>query len=157
MSMIGCGGGGSAENDTSDSAAPAPAPAAMEVPKSVELVIEGSDQMKFNLASLEVKAGQEVTLTLKHVGELPIESMGHNWVLLKKGVDKADFASAAINAKENGYIPQDRLDDVVAYTETIGGGAETTITFTAPAKGTYDYICTFPGHYGLMKGLFKVK
>jgi azurin len=34
----------------------------------------------------------------------------------------------------------------------LGGGETTTIAFTAPAAGTYDYICSFPGHYGMMKG-----
>lgn len=157
MSLVSCGGGGNAETDASPKPSPAPAPAKMEIPSSVEVTIEGTDQMKYNLSSIEVYEGQTVKLTLKHVGELPIESMGHNWVLLAKGVDKADFAAAAIAAKDNGYIPADRSSDVIAYTETIGGGAETTIEFTAPAAGTYDYICSFPGHYGLMKGLFKVK
>lgn len=157
LSLVSCGGGGNAETDSSPKPSPAPAPAKMEIPQSVDLLIEGNDQMKFNLSSLEVYEGQTVNLTLKHVGELPLESMGHNWVLLAKGVDKADFASAAIAAKENGYIPQDRSADIIAHTETIGGGAETTIQFTAPAAGNYDYICSFPGHYGLMNGILKVK
>ena len=38
----------------------------------------------------------------------------------------------------------------------IGGGESDTITFTAPKKGSYTYICTFPGHYGLMKGVLIV-
>ncbi len=158
MSLAACAGGGEkAETDSSPKPSPAPAPAKMEIPESVSLSIEGNDQMKFNLSKLEVYEGQKVSLTLRHVGELPLESMGHNWVLLAKGVDKADFASAAINAKDNGYIPTDRSDDIIAYTETIGGGSETTIEFTAPAKGTYDFICSFPGHYGLMNGKFVVK
>ena len=39
----------------------------------------------------------------------------------------------------------------------IGGGQTTSITFTAPAAGTYDFICSFPGHSGLMKGKFIVE
>ncbi|MEM6771051.1 MAG: plastocyanin/azurin family copper-binding protein, partial [Bacteroidota bacterium] len=27
----------------------------------------------------------------------------------------------------------------------------------APAAGEYDFICTFPGHYGVMKGKFIVE
>src|SRR5690606_26967791 len=96
-------------------------------------------------------------LTLKHVGEMPVESMGHNWVLLKKGVDRADFAMAAMNAKDNGYIPADRKGDVIASTKMIGGGEEVTIEFTAPRKGTYEFLCSFPGHHGMMNGKFIVK
>jgi azurin len=40
--------------------------------------------------------------------------------------------------------------DVIAHTKTIGG--ETTdIEFTAPAKGTYDFLVFFPGHHATMK------
>lgn len=128
-----------------------------DLPEVAELVIEGNDQMQFNTKALEVWNGQKVKLTLKHVGEMPLEAMGHNWVLLKDGVSKSEFAEASIGAKDNGYIAADRMNDVIAYTETIGGGQETTIEFDAPAKGSYTYICTFPGHYGMMSGVLTVK
>lgn len=128
-----------------------------DVPEVVEIVIEGNDQMKYNLDKIEVHAGQTVKLTLKHVGEMPIESMGHNWVLLSKGVDRADFAMEAMNAKDNDYIPADRMDDVITHTKMLGGGEETTIEFEAPEKGTYEFLCSFPGHHGMMNGKFIVK
>lgn len=130
--------------------------AAEEVPAVVEVVIEADDQMKYNLDRIDVKAGQRVKLTLKHVGQMPVESMGHNWVLLKQGTDVNDFATSAINFKDNGYIDPSKEDQVIAHTKMIGGGEETTIEFEAPAKGIYDFICTFPGHYGMMKGKFVV-
>jgi azurin len=34
----------------------------------------------------------------------------------------------------------------------IGGGESTVIEFVAPEAGTYTYICSFPGHYAMMKG-----
>lgn len=89
---------------------------------------------------------------------MTLEAMGHNIVILAKGTDVADFAADAVAAGvESGHIPEGRKDEVIAHTELIGGGDETTITFTAPEKGTYDYICSFPGHYGMMKGKFIVK
>lgn len=115
------------------------------------VTIEGHDNMTFNLKEIRVKAGEPVTLTLKHVGSLPEASMGHNWVLLKPGTDVADFAVEAMNFKDNNYVPSE-TDKVIAHTEVIGGGEETTITFDAPEAGTYDFICSFPGHYGSMKG-----
>ena len=126
-------------------------PVAETTSDTAVLEIEGNDQMKFNQAELSVKAGQEVTLTLKHVGEMKVDVMGHNWVLLKPGTDIADFGLKAMDAKDNGYIPADS-DVVIAHTDMIGGGQTITITFTAPAAGTYDFICSFPGHYGMMKG-----
>lgn len=121
-----------------------------------EIVIEGNDQMKFNLSEIKVKAGETVTLTLKHVGKLPKAAMGHNWVLLKPGTDINAFGAKASKFKDNGYIPENS-DAIIAHTELVGGGEETTITFEAPEAGTYDFICSFPGHYALMKGKFIVE
>ena len=80
--------------------------------------------------------------------------MGHNFVLLKKETDLDDFAQRAMLARENEYIPDG--DETITYTKMIGGGESDTITFSAPEKGSYVYICTFPGHYGLMKGVLVV-
>ncbi len=119
--------------------------------QKTEIVIEGTDQMKFNLSEINVKAGETVTLTLKHTGKLPKAAMGHNWVLLASGTDVKTFAMEALKARDNEYIPKG-TEQVLAYTALVGGGEETTIEFTAPAAGEYDFICTFPGHYALMKG-----
>lgn len=119
--------------------------------EKVEIVIEGNDQMKFNLSEINVKEGDTIVLTLKHVGKLPKAAMGHNWVLLASGTDVKDFATTAIRARANEYIPEEG-DAVLAHTALIGGGEETTIEFVAPAAGEYDFICSFPGHYALMKG-----
>jgi len=75
--------------------------------------------------------------------------MGHNWVLLEKGTNVSSFAISAMKEKDNEYIPS---SNVLAATSLIGGGEQTSITFTAPSPGEYDFICSFPGHYGLMKG-----
>lgn len=159
--MASCGGGEQKEAPKQmkapEKTAPAPVEEKAEVPEVVEIVVEGNDQMKFNTSLIEVHEGQTVKLTLKHVGTMAKAAMGHNWVLLNSGVDKAEFASAAMSAKDTDYIPADKTADVVAYTKTIGGGEEVTIEFEAPAKGSYEYICSFPGHYGMMNGKFVVK
>lgn len=121
------------------------------------ITIEGDDAMQFDLKTIEVMEGQTVELTLKHTGTMAKEVMGHNWVLLKSGVDKAAFATAAMTAAETDYIPAGMEGDVVAHTKTIGGGESTTIEFEAPAVGTYEFTCTFPGHYAMMSGTFTVK
>jgi len=122
----------------------------------VELEITGNDQMQFNKKEFRVKAGQTVRLTLTHVGEMPENVMGHNWVLLEKGTDINEFGQKAVSAAENDYIPEN-TDQVIAHTELVGGGETTTVEFTAPAAGTYDFICSFPGHYAVMQGKFIVE
>ena len=116
------------------------------------ITISGGDDMKFDKTELKAKAGETVKLILKHVGKAPIEAMGHNVVILAQGTDFNAFANAAIDAKDNGYIPKGMENAVIAKTDMIGGGQTTEITFTAPAKGSYDFLCSFPGHYIYMKG-----
>lgn len=118
--------------------------------------LTGNDLMQFNKNEIRVQAGQTVRLVLRHVGELPENAMGHNFVLLKQGTDVVDFAQKAATATGNDYIPEG-TDRVIAKTEMIGGGEETTIEFQAPEAGTYDFICSFPGHYVQMRGNFIVE
>lgn len=152
-----CGGGNQSENQSETLEATTPMEAATtEIADSVSLSIEGNDAMKFNKAEMTVTTGQIVTLTLKHVGNLPKASMGHNWVLLKPGTDLAEFGVSATTAVDTEYIPQDKLDQVIVHTKVIGGGEQTSITFKAPKPGYYTFICSFPGHWSAMQGSFVV-
>jgi len=125
----------------------------------VKVEIECNDQMQFNKKELEVKAGQNIELTLKNVGKLPKVAMGHNLVILKAGEQVPAFAMKAMQAKATDYIPADKetKSKILAYTKLLGPGEKDTIIFTAPAAGTYEYLCTFPGHFGVMKGKMIVK
>jgi azurin len=121
------------------------------------IVIKGSDAMQFDIKEIKVKAGQKVKLTLTHSGKLAKAAMGHNFVLLKAGTDVAAFGGKAAAARETEYIPKSEEANIIAHTKLLGGGESDTIEFTAPKKGTYTYICSFPGHYALMKGTFIVE
>ena len=116
-----------------------------EPKQEVALRLSSNDQMKYDKSELRVPANSVVTLTLVNDGQMPKSAMGHNFVLLKKGTDVAAFGMKAIEAG----IDKDHIPTSNAI---IGGGEETTVTFDAPAKGSYDFICSFPGHYALMKG-----
>lgn len=153
MLFVACGGSDDNTNDVQDSDIQTEA-SALEV---AEITIEGDDNMKFNLSEITVKAGQTVKLTLVHTGEMPESAMGHNFVLLNQGVDMAEFAMEAIDAKDNDYIPASREGDVIAHTTTIGGGETAEVEFTAPAAGVYTFLCSFPGHSALMNGRFIVE
>ncbi|TVZ52730.1 azurin [Dokdonia sp. Hel_I_53] len=123
---------------------------------TVNLALSGNDLMQFDKNELSVNAGAEVSLTFRHTGKIDKKIMGHNFVLLKPGTSIPEFAAKAASAGESqDWIPEG--DQVIVHTKMIGGGETTTVTFTAPKAGTYDYICSFPGHSGLMKGKFIVK
>lgn len=117
-----------------------------------EVMLTGNDQMQYNLNEIRVKEGQTIQLTLKHIGKMGKDVMGHNFVLLKQGTDIPEFAQAAVKAGlGKDFIPEN-TDQVIAHTKLLGGGESTSIEFKATKKGTYDYICSFPGHYPLMHG-----
>jgi azurin len=130
--------------------------AAAPVEKEVSITINAGDDMKYDLAEIKVKEGQTVKLTLVHTGKLPKEAMGHNWALLTQGTIVSDFSAIAMQAKDTDYIPAGATQ-VIVHTKLVGGGESDTIEFMAPAKGVYEFICTFPGHSGMMKGTFYVE
>ncbi len=121
------------------------------------VVLTADDLMKFNKDEIRVKAGQKVKLTLRHIGKLDINVMGHNVTILKKGVDLVEFATKAAAERDNGYLPKDSEDDIIVHTKLIGGGETTVIEFDAPEVGTYEFLCTFPAHFAMMRGKFIVE
>ncbi|MBZ4043916.1 azurin [Flavobacterium hibisci] len=121
------------------------------------LLIEGNDQMQFNTNELRAVAGKPIKLTLKHVGKIPKEAMGHNLVILQEGTDQSAFALKANDAKATDYIPESEKASIIAHTKLIGGGEEDIIEFTIDKKGSYPFICSFPGHVAMMKGVLVVE
>jgi azurin len=122
----------------------------------LKLEIESSDQLQYNLAELKATAGAKVSLTLKHTGKLAAAIMGHNIVILAAGEDMTEFIKQANAAgPEKNYLHDGA--NVIVASNLIGGGESVTVEFTAPAAGTYDFLCTFPGHNALMKGKFIVE
>ena len=120
------------------------------------VVITADDFMKYNKTEIRVKAGQKVKITLRHIGKMNAQIMGHNVVVLNSGVDPIAFAASAATSRDTDYIPEGSTD-VIAHTKMIGGGETAVIEFDAPAAGTYDFLCSFPGHYAMMKGKFIVE
>lgn len=121
------------------------------------ITLNAGDDMKFDLSEIKVKEGQTVKLTLTHTGKMAKTAMGHNFVLLAQGVVLVDFAGKAMAASGTDYIPAGSEKEVIAHTKLIGGGESDTIEFTAPAKGSYEFLCSFAGHSALMKGTFIVE
>ena len=139
-----------------EESAAAVAPAASAV---ATLEFTANDSMKFNLTRAEVKAGQEVKVIFTNIGSMPKAAMGHNWVLLKKGVDGKAVSDAAVAAAATDYIPDSQKDNIIVYTKVLGPKQTDEITFKAPTEpGEYVFLCTFPAHYVAgMHGVLVVK
>lgn len=125
--------------------------------------VDGTDAMKFvdakgadlkEISIPEKCRKQDITFTLKHVGKLPKEAMGHNLVIHDLSKQQAIVADGMKAGPAVGYAPATK-DGVLGHTDTIGGGAESKIVI---AKGSfkdgtnYGFVCTFPGHSAIMNG-----
>ena len=122
--------------------------------------ISGNDLMKFSLQEFEVPAGKPVELKFTNEGKLPKIAMGHNLVILKEGISAIAFGGKAMQAGANATnaLPDSVKDDVIAYTQLLGPGESEVLKFKAPSKpGMYQFVCTFPGHYAMMRGIMVVK
>lgn len=128
-------------------------------PKAVE--IQADDKMRFDVTAFEARPGQKIAVTLKNVGTTPKFSMGHNFVMLDRGVNTQNvqkFLDAASTEAAHDYVPPGSKE-VLAHTKLLGPGESDTVTFSAPfVPGEYLYICSFPGHYSQgTKGFMTVK
>ena len=135
-------------------AAPAPTAAPAITAQPVSLGTNGGE-WQFDQATLELAAGEDIVLTFNNGAK----TTAHNWLLVSGGDDVATEVNAAgmASGEGAGYIPDDTR--IIAHTAgLVKGGQSESVTFTAPAAGTYVYLCTFPGHFELgMKGVLTVK
>ena len=114
------------------------------------------EKMIYDITEFTVKRNQPVKLILSN----PDLTM-HNLVIVKPGaLEKVGKAGNEMAKDKNGlkknYIPN--LSEVLWSTPQLKQNTSHTIRFKAPKKsGEYPYVCTFPGHWVIMKGLMKVK
>ncbi len=121
--------------------------------------IEGNDQIQYNKKEIKVsKTCKQVTITLKHVGMLAANVMGHNWVLAKTA-DYQAVAQAGQGVGPPTYLPAND-PRVLAATKIVGGGEQTSVSFDLAKltpDGDYTFFCSFPGHFVLMNGKFVIQ
>lgn len=109
--------------------------------------------LQFDETLLTVKAGSRVEFTFNNV-----DDMMHNFVLCFPGTGQAvgtEAMTMGITGESKNFVPDS--DSVIAHTKILHPETSETIYFTAPEEpGDYDYVCTFPGHVVLMKGILRV-
>ncbi|QDV23518.1 PVC-type heme-binding CxxCH protein [Aureliella helgolandensis] len=111
------------------------------------------ERMMYDVKELTVKPGKKVKLTFANPDFMP-----HNLLLVKPGT--ADSVGAQAIALGAGgfavdYVPDS--PDILWASKLVDHGQEQVIEFTAPTEeGAYPYICSFPGHHLLMRGMLYV-
>jgi len=114
--------------------------------------LQANENMRFDKEIFKIKTGKKISLIFKNTGASANTAMVHNVVILKKGTDIADFADLVRNAKNEQYVPSSVGSLVIAHTKLVSGGESDEVDFTISQPGIYDFICSFPGHWGTMQG-----
>jgi azurin len=114
------------------------------------------ERMLFTVTEFTVKAGKPVRLTLENPTATP-----HNLVIVEPGT-AADVGMAGnlMAASPDGlgkhFVPD--MAQVLFHTKLLDPDTSETLRFIAPTKpGEYPYICSFPGHWIIMRGVMTVE
>ncbi len=110
-------------------------------------------EIKYDQSVITVKSG--TTIKLKLINTSTDAAMPHNWVLIHEGTGEAVATAGISVGKDGSYVPNTK--DVLVATRLLGPQEEAEITFPAPPAGKYQFICTYPGHWSIMKGEFIVE
>ena len=108
-------------------------------------------EMKYNVTSFKVKAGQQVIIDFENK-----DFMQHNLIIAKIGsleiVGKAaDEMARDPKGIEKNYVPN--IPEIITASKLVDPEGLESIIFTAPTqKGEYPFICTVPGHWRIMNG-----
>jgi azurin len=118
------------------------------------IVLGTQPGLKFDTTLITVKPGARVRLIFRNS-----DDMLHNFVLCAPGRGQEVGAAAltlGLDGNAKHFVPE--TDAVLYHTALVAPGESDTIFFNAPATpGDYDFVCTFPGHSALMKGILRVE
>lgn len=97
-------------------------------PEPVSLSFAGLDEFRYDPELASVPTGAQVTVNFANEGALE-----HDWMLVADGTDVNTLTA------EDAVLPE-------AHSGVLPAGQSNTFTFTAPAAGTYQIVCTVAGH-----------
>ncbi len=121
-----------------------------------KIKVDAAKGLKFAQELITAKPGEDLELTFDNRDGIP-----HNFVLIQPGsFEKVGAASDAFisnpNAAERHYVPE--MPEIIDFTPVLNAGEAFIIHRRAPNEpGDYPYICTFPGHWRVMKGILRVR
>jgi Azurin len=109
--------------------------------------------LKFDITNLTLKAGAKVKLTFANT-----DDMLHNFVLTMPGsgnIVGEMVMKMGLDGEKYDFVPNSAK--VLVHTVLLQPGKSDTVYFTVPkTPGIYPFICSYPGHYTVMKGQIKV-
>lgn len=117
----------------------------------IELIAQGESMNEISFEPKILTIPENSTIKLTFINKSEAAGMFHNFVLVEQGSGQ-EVATEGISAgKENNFVPENN-ENLIAYSPIADMGETLEIEFEAPPKGSYHYICTYPGHYPAMIG-----
>ncbi len=117
------------------------------------LKISTKPGLKFDIPMFEIKAGSKIRLVFNNN-----DDMMHNVVGVMPGTadEVADLAiKLGLKGSQMNYVPKSA--NVIFNTALLQPHSSESIYFIAPTKpGEYTFMCTYPGHGSVMRGMLKV-
>ncbi len=113
------------------------------------------EQMQYDRKEFTVLAGMKVRLVFSNP-----DAMDHNLIMVQPD-SAAKVAVAAMKMEETGEGTKKHWrpdsDSILFASRMLRHGESEELEFTAPrTPGRYEYLCTFPGHWQLMRGVMNV-
>ena len=110
------------------------------------------EQMRYDVTRLVVPVGRAFEIIFENPDVMP-----HNLVVVNAGSrEKVGLAAMELPAghtdrQGRAWVTEDRA--IIAATKLLEPGQSETLKLTAIRnEGTYEYVCTFPGHWAIMWG-----
>ncbi len=150
-----CSGGGNKEGQT-ESGNDSQAKASKEqqvVELTIKTVGNTMQEMRFDHENITVPAGAKVKITLTNEGTDP--TMIHNIVFVQEGTMEVTARAAIAAGPDKEFVPNSPT--VIAASPLAQPGETVSFEFDAPEAGTYEFFCSYPGHWQQMNGKFIVE
>jgi azurin len=114
------------------------------------------ERMLFTVKQFDVKAGQPVKLVFTNP-----DVTQHNLVIVKPGSAMAIGMAGNMMATQKDGLSRHFIPDsgkILHHTKLLKQDTAQVLRFKAPTEpGQYPYLCTFPGHWVIMRGIMTVK
>jgi azurin len=121
---------------------------------SLEALGNSMDVMSYSLNEIHVKSGSTVKIHFKNTAT--DKAMKHNFVVVKNGTAESVAMEGNTAGPDKNFIPDDRTN-ILFGSKLLEPGQSEDLTFAAPPSGTYQFVCTYPGHWQRMNGKFIVE
>lgn len=124
--------------------------AVFDRPVDAELVVVAArNAMRYETVKITAPAGSTVRLVIDN-STTTSPAMVHNVLVVGDTLEATveRVGRAALGVPEN--VPDDPA--VLTATPLAGPGERAAVVFEMPAPGVYTFVCTYPGHYRVMRG-----